>query len=88
MTSLADYMVTPMKAEQRAEFKRDGFLVVPGVLSEAEVEFYARALDRAYQAQQAAGAVALGGAMHLLSAVANCGSGRCGRSSPAPTTPA
>ncbi len=72
MTSRADGVVTPMTAEQRAEFERDGFLVIRGVLSEAEVAFYAGALDRVYQARQAAGAVAPGGAMHLLSAVANC----------------
>jgi ectoine hydroxylase len=68
----ADDLVTPMTAEQRAEFERDGFLVVSGVLSEAEVEFYAAALDRVYRAQQIAGAVAPGGAMHLLSVVSNC----------------
>jgi ectoine hydroxylase len=73
MTSLADSnVVTPMTAEQRTEFERDGFLVIPGVLNEAEVEFYADALDRVYEAQRTAGAVAPGGAMHLLSAVANC----------------
>ena len=38
MTSLVENNVaTPMTAEQRAEFERDGFLVVRGVLSEAEV---------------------------------------------------
>lgn len=72
MTSLADDVAAPMTAEQRAEFERNGFLVVPGVLSESEVEFYAGALDRVYQAQQATGTVAPGGAMHLLSVVANC----------------
>jgi len=72
MTGLADGVVTPMTAEQRAAFECDGFVVVPGVLSGAEVDFYAAALDRVYKAQQAAGAVAPGGAMHLLSAVANC----------------
>lgn len=72
MTSLADDVVTPMTAEQRAEFEREGFLVIPGVLSEAEVEFYAGALDRVYRTRRAAGGVAPGGAMHLLSAVANC----------------
>jgi hypothetical protein len=72
MTSLAGDVVTPMTAQQRAEFEREGFLVVPGVLSEAEVEFYAGALDRVYRARRVAGGVAPGGAMHLLSAVANC----------------
>jgi len=56
MTSLAGDVVTPMTAQQRAEFEREGFLVVPGVLSEAEVEFYAGALDRVYRARRVAGA--------------------------------
>jgi ectoine hydroxylase len=72
MTSLADDVLTPMTAQQRAAFERDGFLVLPGVLSGAEVGFYSAALDRVYQEQRAAGSVAPGGAMHLLSAVANC----------------
>jgi hypothetical protein len=72
MTSLAGDVLTPMTAQQRAEFEREGFLVVPGVLSESEVEFYAGALDRVYRARRAAGGVAPGGPMHLLSAVANC----------------
>jgi ectoine hydroxylase len=72
MTSLADDVMTPMTPQQRAEFDRDGFLILRGVLSEEEVEFYAGELDRVYRAQQAAGAVAQDGAMHLLSAVANC----------------
>jgi ectoine hydroxylase len=72
MSSLAHDVVTPMTADQRDQFERDGFLVIPGVLTQAEVEFYDQALDRVYRAQQAAGAVAAGGPMHLLSAVANC----------------
>lgn len=72
MTNLTDGVATPMTAEQRAEFEREGFLVIRSVLSGAEVEFYAGALDRVYQACQEEGTVAPGGAMHLLSAVANC----------------
>jgi len=72
LTSVADAVVTPMTEEQRAEFEREGFLVVPGVLTETEVEYYEGALDRVYRAQQAAGTVPSGGAMHLLSAVTNC----------------
>jgi len=72
MTSLADDVPAPPTAQQRAEFEREGFLVLPRVLSKAEVEFYAGALDRVYQARQAAGAVGPGAAIHLLSAVANC----------------
>ena len=71
MTSLAGDVVTPMTAQQRAEFEREGFLVVPGVLSEAEVEFYAGALDRVYRARRAAS--------HLA--------GRCTCSAPSRTVP-
>lgn len=72
MASLADDVLTPMTAQQRATFERDGFLVVPCVLSGTEVAFYTAALDRVYQARLAAGTVAPDGAMHLLSAVPNC----------------
>jgi ectoine hydroxylase len=72
MTSVVDDVVLPMTAVQRAEFEREGFLVVRGVLSPAEVEFYAGVLDGVYERQRAAGAVPAGGSMHLLSAVANC----------------
>jgi len=72
MTGLPDDVVVPMTAEQRAGFERDGFLVVRGALSQAEVAFYAGALDQVYAARQAAGAVSRGEAMHLLSAVTHC----------------
>jgi ectoine hydroxylase len=61
-----------MRQEQRDQFERDGYLVVRGALSEAEVAFYADALDRVYAAEGAAGRLAADGSMHKLSAVANC----------------
>jgi hypothetical protein len=73
MTSLADTdVVAPITPEQRAEFERNGFLVIPGALSESEVGFYADAIDRVYAAEKAAGRLSPDGAMHLLSAVTNC----------------
>jgi ectoine hydroxylase len=76
MISLADAdvaaPVAPMTAAQREEFERNGYLVIPRALSEPEVAFYARALDRVYAAEKAAGRLSPDGAMHLLSAVANC----------------
>jgi ectoine hydroxylase len=72
MATLADHVVTPMTAQQRAGFERDGFLLLQGMLSQAEVAFYAGALDCVYRARQAAGSVPPGGAMHLLSAVTHC----------------
>jgi ectoine hydroxylase len=55
----------------REQFERDGFLLIAGALSAAEVAHYGGALDRVYAAEQAAGKFN-GGAMHLLSAVAHC----------------
>jgi ectoine hydroxylase-related dioxygenase (phytanoyl-CoA dioxygenase family) len=64
--------IAAMSKEQRAQFEQDGYLVVPGALTEAEVDFYAAALDRVYAAEREAGRLAADGSMHKLSAVANC----------------
>ncbi|MDH6144533.1 MULTISPECIES: phytanoyl-CoA dioxygenase family protein [Kitasatospora] len=63
--------VAPMTSEQREQFERDGYLVVPGALSSAEVEYYTDVLDRLYEQERAAGQVSPAGAMHKLSAVAS-----------------
>jgi len=65
-------LVAPMTALQRDEFEENGFLVIRGALSEPEVEFCTDALDRTYQAEKTAGRLLPGGAMHRLSAIANC----------------
>src|SRR5262247_3286400 len=70
--ALAGPGVSAMTRAQRAAFDRDGFLLVRGALSDAEVAYYADAVDRVYAARQRAGAVPPGGPMHLLGAVANC----------------
>ncbi len=55
MTSLADTdVVAPMTPAQRAEFERNGFLVIRGALSESEIAFYTDAIDRVYAAERAA----------------------------------
>jgi ectoine hydroxylase len=73
MTSVVETdVVVPMTAQQRDEFEQNGFLVIPGALSESEVAFYAEALDRVYAVEQAAGRLSPEGAMHLLSAVTHC----------------
>jgi hypothetical protein len=64
--------VTAMTRAERAAFDRDGFLLVPGALSDAEVVYYTQAVDRIYAARVRAGAVRPGGPMHLLGAAANC----------------
>lgn len=60
-----------MTPAQRALFERDGFLLIPSALSAPEVDCFQAALDRVYAAEQAAGRVSPGDAMHLLSAVTN-----------------
>src|SRR5215469_4989943 len=61
-----------MTQEQRALFEQDGYLIIRGALTPTEVEYYTAAIDRVYAEQQAAGLIAPGKAMHVLSAVANC----------------
>ncbi len=63
---------TAMTPEQRAQFEQDGYLIIRGALTPTEVEYYTAAIDRVYDEQRAAGAIAEGKAMHMLSAVANC----------------
>jgi len=61
-----------MTPEQREQFDRNGYLLIRGALSEAEVAHYGAALDQVYAAERAAARLPEGSAMHLLSAVANC----------------
>ncbi|BCB76011.1 hypothetical protein GCM10022251_55910 [Phytohabitans flavus] len=63
---------TAMTDEQRANFERDGFIVVPGVLSEDEVAHYAAAVDRVYEEHAAAGKLAADRSLHKLNAVDSC----------------
>jgi hypothetical protein len=60
---------TPMSKEQRAQFDRDGYLVIPNALSAAEVDHYTDVIDRIYAEEQAADRLSAEGAMHTLSAV-------------------
>jgi len=64
--------ITPMTAEQRAQFEQDGYLILRSALTPTEVEYYAAALDWVYAEQEASGGIKPGGSMHVLSAVANC----------------
>jgi ectoine hydroxylase-related dioxygenase (phytanoyl-CoA dioxygenase family) len=65
-------VAAPMAKELREQFEREGYLVVPGALDSAQVDRCTAALDGVYEAEQAAGRVAQGAAMHKLSAVASC----------------
>ena len=59
-------------AAQRAEFDKNGYLIIPGALTPDEVAHYRDALDRVYADAEAAGRIQPGGSLHQLSAVANC----------------
>jgi ectoine hydroxylase len=59
-------------AAQRAEFDRNGYLIIPGALTQDEVDHYRNALDRVYKAAEASGQIQPGASLHQLSAVANC----------------
>jgi ectoine hydroxylase-related dioxygenase (phytanoyl-CoA dioxygenase family) len=61
-----------MTAEEREQFERDGFVIVPNVLTPDEVAFYAGALDRVYGEHEAQGKLAKDKSLHKLSAVAAC----------------
>lgn len=63
---------TPMTEGQRARFERDGYLVVPAVLSDATVADYAEALDDLHRARARASRLGPGASLHLLDAVACC----------------
>jgi ectoine hydroxylase len=71
-TSVDEAPTTAMTPEQRAQFEQDGYLIIRGALTPTEVDYYTATLDRVYEEQQAAGAIAPGKSMHVLSAVANC----------------
>jgi hypothetical protein len=69
---MAEAATTPMSKEQREQFERDGYLIIPGALSAAEVEHYTEVIDRVYAAEQEAARLSPEGAMHILSAVHRC----------------
>jgi ectoine hydroxylase len=72
MSSTAESTASPDLTAARAELDKNGFLIIPGALTQDEVAHYRDALDRVYQAQQADGRIKPGASMHQLSAVANC----------------
>lgn len=61
-----------MTDAQRAAFERDGYIVLPGVLSQAELIRYTAAIDHVYARATRLGETAKDGSLHRLSAVAAC----------------
>jgi len=61
-----------MTAAQRERFERDGYLVIPGVLSDEEVGRYTEAIDRVYARAARTGRLGSDRSMHVLGAVASC----------------
>jgi len=58
--------------DARAQFERDGFIVIRDALTADETARYRDALDRVYLAAEQAGRIKPGGPLHQLSAVAHC----------------
>jgi len=71
MTSVETQNWAPMTPEQRADFERDGFVMVKSALNPSEVEQGQEALERARQRAAASGGIAADGSMHTLSAITN-----------------
>ena len=72
MSLLAEQQTwTPMTAEERARFDRDGFLVIPAVLTEDEVAIARTAILRSAEKAAREGGLGPTGALHQLSAVTN-----------------
>jgi ectoine hydroxylase len=61
-----------MTDAQRAAFERDGYIVLPGVLSHGELIRYTAAIDHVYARATRLGEIARDGSLHRLSAVAAC----------------
>jgi ectoine hydroxylase len=70
-TGLSEDLAAELAA-RRAEFDREGFVVIPGALTPDEVGYYREALDRVYLEAEASGQIGSGTSMHQLSAVAHC----------------
>jgi ectoine hydroxylase len=64
--------LTAHLAARRAEFDREGFLIIRGALTADEVGHYREALDREYRAAAEDGRLRRASALHQLSAVAHC----------------
>jgi len=71
MSLLAEQTWTPMTTEERERFHRDGFLVVPAVLTEDEVAIARTAILRSKERAARSGGLGANGALHQLSAVTN-----------------
>ncbi|MEV4636496.1 phytanoyl-CoA dioxygenase family protein [Actinoplanes sp. NPDC049548] len=71
MSLVAEQTWTPMTAEERAQFQRDGFLVIPAVLTEDEVAVARTAILRSKEKAAREGGLGPTGALHQLSAVTN-----------------
>jgi ectoine hydroxylase len=62
----------PLPSERRAEFERNGYLVLPGVLDAREVAYYTALVDGVYERDREAGQLGSHNSMHRLGAVRSC----------------
>jgi ectoine hydroxylase-related dioxygenase (phytanoyl-CoA dioxygenase family) len=75
MTALmpdAEQTLTPMTADERARFERDGFLIVRGARDRDDLAHARKAILRAYRTAEAGGRLGADRALHQLSAVTGC----------------
>lgn len=72
MTLVKSRAWTPMTLEEREQFERDGYLVIPSALSPAEVALCREAILRARDLAARNGQLGANGSLHLLSAVTHC----------------
>src|SRR3984957_953079 len=72
MSSTVASTTSPDLAAQRAEFDKNGDIIIPGALTPDGVAHYRDALGRVYAAAEADGRIQPGGSLHQLGAVANC----------------
>jgi ectoine hydroxylase-related dioxygenase (phytanoyl-CoA dioxygenase family) len=71
MSLVAEQTWTPMTVEERAQFQRDGFLVIPAVLTDDEVTVARTAILRSKEKASREDGLPPTGALHQLSAVTN-----------------
>lgn len=69
MTVVAEPTWQTMTADERARFDADGYLIIPGVLTESEIDLCRTAILAARDRAAATGDLSKTGALHLLSVV-------------------
>src|SRR5947209_4612375 len=72
MTLVESPTYVPMTATEREQFERDGYLIIPGALTDGEVEIARASLMRAYVEAEQAGTLGKHRSLHATSAFTVC----------------